>query len=178
MCSEHGFTLWELIWTIALAAVIAVLGIPSMQRFVLDQRRTADVNGFVTSVQLARSEAAKRHRLVVLCSTQDGSACTDTAAGYQAGWMVFANDDAERPPARDPGEDLIFAWQPEIDGTIRSNRSYFEFRPFLRRSTNGTVTFCDRRGAAAARAVIVSYTGRPRTSAQGPARRLSCAEFP
>jgi hypothetical protein len=42
---------------------------------------------------------------------------------------------------------------------------------------NGTVTFCDTRGPAAARAVIISYTGRPRVSDRGPGRRpLVCPQ--
>ena len=60
-------------------------------------------------------------------------------------------------------------------GTITANRASFQFRPFFWRSTNGTVTFCDERGVAAARAVIVSYTGRPRVSDRGPGRALTCA---
>ena len=52
-------------------------------------------------------------------------------------------------------------------GSITANRRLFEFRPFGRRSTNGTVTFCDRRGAEQARAVVVSFTGRPRVTRNG-----------
>lgn len=178
MDSGRGFTLWELLWTLGLAGVISALGIPALQRFVMDLRRTADVNAFVTSVQLARSESAKRRQVVVLCNTRDFSSCADRTSGYEIGWMVFADDDADQPPGRNEDEDLIFTYVPEIEGTIRSNRAHYEFRPFLRRSTNGTVTFCDSRGSAAARAVIVSFTGRPRTSGEGPGRRLSCAQLP
>jgi type IV fimbrial biogenesis protein FimT len=60
-------------------------------------------------------------------------------------------------------------------GTITSNRPYYEFR-VGRRSTNGTVVFCDRRGTAAARSVIVSYTARPRVADRdADGRPLQCA---
>lgn len=177
MDSGRGFSLWELVWTLALAAVVLALGTPALQRFILDLRRTADVNGFVTSVQLARSEAAKRRKVIVLCNTADRIICAGRGSGYEIGWMVFVNDDSDRPPVRDAGENLIFSYVPEIEGTVRSNRAYFEFRPFLRRSTNGTVTFCDRRGSAAARAVIVSFTGRPRTARRGSSGPLDCARL-
>ena len=79
--------------------------------------------------------------------------------------MVYVNLDDDYPPRRSAVEPLIFVHAAEIAGTIVSNRPYYEFRPG-RRSTNGTIVFCDARGATAARAVIVSYTGRPRVSAR------------
>jgi type IV fimbrial biogenesis protein FimT len=73
---------------------------------------------------------------------------------------------------------LIYAHVPALDGTIVGNRPLFEFRPLLRRSTNGTVVFCDRRGTPAARAVIVSYTGRPRVDQVDPdGKPLVCASL-
>jgi len=176
MDPRAGFTLWELLCTLAVAAVVLGLGVPGFERFALDARLTADVNGFVTAIQLARSEAAKRGHNVVLCKTADLRSCGDAEIGYEAGWMVFVNEDGLAPPARSDAEPLLLAYSPVTVGTIRSNRSLYHFRPFLVRSTNGTITFCDRRGAAAARAVIVSYTGRPRTSSRGPGNRaLVCA---
>jgi type IV fimbrial biogenesis protein FimT len=152
------------------------IGVPSFQRFALDARRTADVNAFVGAVQLARSEASKRGRSVIVCKTVDRIACGGDEIDFDAGWMVFVNADDAYPPARAASEPLILAYAPKIEGTIVSNRPFYEFRAYRRRSTNGTVTFCDARGPADARAVIVSYTGRPRTAAVGPGNRpLTCA---
>ena len=159
-----------------IVAVLATVGIPSLGSLALDARRTADINAFVTSIQLARSEAAKRSAAVIVCKTADLSGCGDAGLHYEGGWMVFVDTDGDSPPRRDPGEPLIHVYEPGIEGTIRSNRARFVFRPYYRRSSNGTVTFCDRRGAEAARAVIVSYTGRPRVSDVGPGGRpLECA---
>ncbi len=166
----RGLTLLELLFALAVGAVLLAAGVPALERLSLDARRTADVNAFVTAVQLARSEAAKRGRVIVVCGSADSSTCTPD---YSAGWLVFVDEDGR--PGRAADEPLLFAYRATIEGTISSNRALYEFRPFRRRSTNGTVTFCDRRGAAAARAVIVSYTGRPRVSATGPGRPLSCA---
>lgn len=174
MHRSAGFTLQELVLTLALTAVVVGIGAPSLTRFVLDNRRTADINAFVTAVQLARSEAAKRARPVVLCQSTDMLSCGDPD-DYGLGWIVFVNEDGKRPPARSPREPLLLGHSPASDGPIHSNRRSFEFRPFYRRSTNGTVTFCDRRGAAEARAVIISYTSRPRVADRGPGnRKLTC----
>ncbi len=172
----RGLTLWELLWVLAIAGTIMAWSVPEFSGFLLNARRTADINAFVTAVQLSRSEAVKRGRPVVLCKTLDREACADNGVRFDSGWMVFVDIDDSQLPSRSPDEDLLFFHLPQIAGTITANRRLFEFRPFGWRSTNGTVTFCDRRGSAQARAVIVSYTGRPRVSGQGPGgRKLACA---
>jgi type IV fimbrial biogenesis protein FimT len=175
-----GFTLWELVWTLLVASVLVGIAVPSFEAVSLDARRTASVNGLVLAIQVARSESAKRGRSVALCASADGLTCTAPVRDYSRGWIVFVNDDGDRPPRRSPDEPLVYSHQPDLIGTILANRDVFEFSPYYaRRSTNGTVVFCDRRGTAAARAVIVSYTGRPRVdgvAADGSA--LPCARLP
>jgi len=160
MRGVRGFTLWELLCALGVAGLLVGLGAPALSDFLLDGRRTADVNALVLAVQLARSEAAKRGRPVIVCPTADRVRC---GGAFAAGFMVYVNLDDQYPPERTGAEPLLYAHAPEITGTITSNRPYYEFR-VRRRSTNGTVVFCDRRGAAAARAVIVSYTARPRVA--------------
>lgn len=176
MPRNSGFTLLELLVTLAAAAVAVGLGVPSFRGLTLDARRTADVNAFVLAVQLARSEAAKRGRTVVVCKTVDAQHCATRERAFTAGFMVYVELDGARPPQRGPGEPVLFSYTPRLRGSIIANRELFALRPYLRRSTNGTVVFCDARGAPSARAVIVSYTGRPRaasTAADGTP--LACA---
>ncbi len=173
--AARGMSLWELMLTLALVSVLLGLAVPSFEDVVLDNRRAADVNMLVGSIQLARNESIKRARPVVLCKTRDPTTCAGEGVHWEHGWMVFANEDDDSPVVRDPDEPLLRAHQPAIAGTIRGNRGTFHFRPGFWRSTNGTITFCDRRGAAKARAVIISYTGRPRVSDTGPGRPLVCA---
>jgi type IV fimbrial biogenesis protein FimT len=175
--SRDGLSLWELLWCLSVVGVVLALGIPSFRTFLLDARRTADINAFVAAVQLARSEAAKRGTPIVLCKTADGARCGGQELRFDTGWMVFANTDDIRPPQRGATEELLLHYQPVTTGPIAANRRLFEFRAFGWRSTNGTVTFCDARGQG--RAVIVSYTGRPRVADIGPGgRALICADLP
>ena len=174
-----GVTLWELLCVLAITGTLVSLGVPAFRGFLLDARRTANVNGFVVAVQLSRSEAAKRGMPVVLCKTLDRRACAGNESHFDSGWMVFVNTDDDRPPNRALDEALLYFHAPQTTVSISANRRLFEFRPFGWRSTNGTVTFCDDRGNAHARAVIVSYTGRPRVAAEGPGgRTLQCANVP
>jgi type IV fimbrial biogenesis protein FimT len=174
--TRRGFTILELMFTLLVVAVLVAAGVPAFKWLLLDSRRTADINTFITSIQLARSESAKRSAPVIVCKTSDFRVCGGPAVHYERGWMVFVDEDNDNPPEVDPFETLLFSYRPMTAGTIRSNRSRYTFRPYFRRSTNGTVTFCDQRGDSAARAVIISYTGRPRVSDRGPGdRRLTCA---
>lgn len=161
----RGFTLWELLCTCVILGIVLGLAVPSVRAAALDSRRTAEINELVLAVQLARSEAAKLGRAVVVCKSADRLRCGGDDVRFDAGWIVFVNTDDVRPPQRSADEPLLLAHAPLGRGTISSNRAYFEFRSFQRRSVNGTVVFCDDRGPAAARAVIVSYTGRPRVAA-------------
>jgi type IV fimbrial biogenesis protein FimT len=173
---HRGFSLLEFLFVVLIITVALTAGIPSLKWLTLDARLTADVNALVTSIQLARSESAKRSLPVVVCKTSDRQICGDSSVHFEQGWMVFVDEDGDNPPALDPEEQLLFVYQPRIIGAIRSNRPRYTFRPHFSRSTNGTITFCDQRGADAARAVIVSYTGRPRVSDRGPGgRSLVCA---
>ena len=152
---RHGYTLLELLITLLIGTVLLTLGTPAFTGVLLDSRRTADVNAFVTAVQMARSESAKRAIAVRVCSTEDGASCAGLGTQFDSGWLVVAADAEDSPLA---------SYRPAIRGAIRSNRSAFVFRPGFRRGTNGTVVFCDQRGSEHARAVIISYTGRPRVS--------------
>ncbi len=171
---ELAFTVWELLCSLAIVAIIVSTATPAMQNVILDAKLRASVRTFVAAVQLARTEAAKRGRTVVLCQSPDLSTCGQNF-DYTAGWIVFADVERERLPQRSQSERVLRADAPPFEGSILANRRAFEFRPFQKRSTNGTVTFCDRRGEDKARAVVVSYTGRPRVAKLASGRRaLSC----
>jgi type IV fimbrial biogenesis protein FimT len=171
---QRAFTLVELLACLAVMAVLAAWGIPSFAALARDSARTREVNQFVQAVYLARSEAIKRNGVVSLCPSPNGSTCSP-ATRWDGGWLVFVNADHDSPAARDGGEELLRVYEPWDAGRILSNRTTLSFRPFGQVGVTATVTFCDDRGAAAARAVIISQTGRPRVSSRNASGgALSC----
>lgn len=171
--SCYGMTLIELLLVVSVVAILLANALPSFRETIMDSRRTAAINELVGTIQFARGEAAKRNREVVLCPSGGGRQCT--ADPWNLGWLVFANLDKDSPARLDAGEPLLYV-KPARDGLeITANRLAFRFRPLGVRSVNGTITFCDSRGAQYARAVIISYTGRPRVSARDASnQRLQC----
>lgn len=174
MSRARGFSLFEVMLAVAIAGILASLAAPAFTTLVLDSRRTAALNDFVIAIQLARSESVKRGAEVVLCKTGGRESCT-TTGDWQTGWIVFVNLDEDSPPVRDAPEPLVQVHAVVPKAKLTANRSSFTFRPFTSASTNGTVTYCDTRGVAAARAIIVSASGRPRISTRnGSGGVLKC----
>jgi type IV fimbrial biogenesis protein FimT len=134
---------------------------PLCREITLNAERAREVNQLLQAIYYARSEAIKRNGVVSLCPSLDGSTCT-TATAWQTGWLVFVNLDHDSPADRDAAEDLLRVYEPWPQGRITSNRTTLSFRAFGQSGVTATIAFCDDRGSAAARAVIISQTGRPR----------------
>lgn len=70
--SAKGFTLIELMVTLAVLAILAAVGIPSFQRLAAENRVSSQANSTQAALQFARSEALKRRCDVVV--SQEGQA--------------------------------------------------------------------------------------------------------
>ncbi|MFC4314972.1 GspH/FimT family pseudopilin [Steroidobacter flavus] len=159
-----GFTLLELMVTLSVAGVLLGLTAPTFRGMWLDSQRALAVNGSMHSIFLARSSAITYHRTVSICRSADGQTCSPDTTNWQLGWIVFVNEDRDEPPVRDRNERVLVTQAALPGGTITSNRRGYSFKPYLRSVVNGTVVFCDRRGSAHARAIIINIAGRPRVS--------------
>lgn len=163
--SGRGLTLLDLIITLAIAAIIATAGVPAFNNVVGNARRTSAVNDLIAAIQVARTNAIRRNQQLVICPDDGQPICTSNG-DWRNGWVVFVNTDLDWPPRLDDNDEIVHRHGKVSNIGIDSNRPYYSFRRIGLRSTNGTLTICDNRGPEHARAVIVSYTGRPRVSRQ------------
>jgi type IV fimbrial biogenesis protein FimT len=83
--SNRGFTVLELMVTLAVAGVLVTVGIPGFTEIVRNNRVTAQTNELVSTLNLARTEAVKRGRNVQVEVTESGS-------GWAATVSVGGND--------------------------------------------------------------------------------------
>jgi type IV fimbrial biogenesis protein FimT len=158
-----GMTLPELLVTLAVAAILVTGGTAWLPRFVQEGRMVTEVNHFTTALAVARSEAVKQDRRVVLCPSRDGRRCGNSL-DWPAGWLLFASDDRER----DADEPLLQAGT--LMGTGISMRSGNQRKRIVyypdgsSGGSNASFTFCDRHSRARPRVICLSNTGRPRLS--------------
>jgi type IV fimbrial biogenesis protein FimT len=170
-----GVTLLELMISLTIIAILGGMAAPAFSGMWQDTQRTTAVNGFIHSVFLARSTAVQSSHTVTICRSTDTQTCSHRTDDWQAGWIVFVDADDDQPPMRDPNERVLAVFQAWPGGTITSNRRSYSFRPDIHRVVNGSIVFCDRRGASHARAVIINSAGRPRVSSlDSNGRPLRC----
>jgi type IV fimbrial biogenesis protein FimT len=162
---SHGFTLYELAITLLLIAIVAGLGLPQLSRTIARNRQGTEINALFHAIHLARKESIMRRQVVSICPSFDGSSCS-AGRDWSAGWIMFNNRDKDEPPAIDAGEPVIQAHRTAEDVRITANRRGFTLRATQKRATNGTVVVCDEAGRIPPKALVVSYTGRPRVATE------------
>lgn len=86
--SAGGFTLLELLTTMAVVAVLLTVGVPGFFDIVRNNRAAANANEMVSALSVARSEAIRRGARVAVCPSSNGTACTGT---WSDGWIVIAD---------------------------------------------------------------------------------------
>lgn len=156
-------TLYELLVTLSIAAIVLSVGLPSFGRLIADQRLRAQVDPLFHAIHLARKISITRRQVATLCPSIDGNRCSNQY-DWSPGWILFVNVDRDWPAERDDNEPLLRWHQGDERVRIVSNRRSFTLRATELRATNGTLIVCDRAGRTASRGLVVSYTGRPRVA--------------
>lgn len=146
--SGAGFTLVELMITIAIVAILLTVVAPSLFAFLLSTRLASQAKDIVSDVRLARSEAAARGQWVVMCPSTDGTTCTNTVATWPLGRVVFV--DTNRNGTLDSGE-AILQYSAALPGSTNVATTGFgtavpiTFNPYgamMPLGTTGTFTLC------------------------------------
>lgn len=94
---HSGFTLLELLTVVTIAGLLLAVAVPSMRAFIQNGRMTGSANDLVRTLQVARSEAIKRRRNVVVCTAADPLSTTPACDDEPTlnGWFVFVDNNAD-----------------------------------------------------------------------------------
>ena len=125
-----GFTLIEMMVTIALIAIFAALAVPAYNNFIAGNRAATEMNTFVSDLQYARVVAMENGTSATMCVSTDGETCKDSG-DWNEGWIVFldrngdgtvdAGENLLRVQAALPGGDSLTG-NSNVEDTITFNR--------------------------------------------------------
>ena len=158
--TRRGFTLYELLLTLLLLSILASLGLPSFEAMLARSRQSVEINALFHAFHQARKESVMRRRTVTLCPSEDGHSCAANA-DWSSGWIMSQDPDSSQVDA-----DASILLSHRVGDRIRitANRRTFTLRATVRRATNGTIVVCDAQDRVRPKALIISYTGRPRVA--------------
>lgn len=165
---QRGFTLLELLVTVAVAAILIGIAVPALTSFIQNSRDTAESDSLISSLQYARSEAVKEDAPVKVCTSANvANGANATCSGsnsWDSGWIVITT----------AGTPAVLQASAPLGGSNRLAGSFngggidqVEFLPDgMVQAAGGAgvylttyFTLCDPRGATYARAIEVSAIG-------------------
>lgn len=173
---QRGVTLIELLVTMSILAILLAIAGPSFVAMIQDNRRATRINDLVTALNYARSEAIKRGDEVSVCRSASGTGCA-AAGGWEQGYIVFT--DSDNGGDVDAGVDTVLRVFEALSGggsLTNNNQQVITYNASgFSPGEASSFTLCDLRGAAQARAIILSNQGRVRTdTVDGSGDALVC----
>jgi type IV fimbrial biogenesis protein FimT len=173
--AQFGFSLVELMVTVAIATILASLAVPSFRTMLVGRTVESTADTLVSDIRFARSEAIKRTTKVTICASSNGTSCTGTGALWKSGWIVFVDDGTGGTDGAVDTGDVVLRVQDAVTGitsiaaTDGSSRSFFVFQATgwsQAASQSFFVTPITGSGVTA-RLVCVSNKGRAAIRAKG-----------
>ncbi|MGI9239089.1 MAG: GspH/FimT family pseudopilin [Woeseiaceae bacterium] len=174
--SQKGFTLYELMITLAIVGVVLAIGVPNMVAYSQNSRMTGTANDFHAAFHYARSEASRAKTFISICASSNSMTATPSCTGdWKDGYIVFLDLDGNIQTG--VGDTILRAEPALREGVtfkVINNAKYFGFAGTgLGRGQVGAnpsltqVIMCDDRGNitaaggnSAARLFVATPLGR------------------
>jgi type IV fimbrial biogenesis protein FimT len=189
MKNQDGFTLIEMMVTLAISAIMITSGVPAFQHIVQTNRQAAQSAMVVRALQFARTEAIRQAADVTVCSGSatggpNGTAACRNNPDWSNGWIVFIDhgnagefDKSDKLlhvfPALDAGATLTShlgavggkhdhkPHEEDSQGPIDTGPTFVNYTGTGLSDTSGYFTLCN--GRSTATAIEISPTGAVHT---------------
>lgn len=93
----RGYTLLELVVTLALAAILTAVALPAFRSTLDRQRATTSVHLLTAQFAQARSTAITRAEVVSVCPSRGDGRCREDG-DWSEGWILFRDPDRDGQP--------------------------------------------------------------------------------
>ncbi len=144
---NRGYTLLELMVTVAIAAVVAALAAPAFNNVIEKQRVRSAADALISSLSLARSEAITRNSTVTVAQKN---------SSWTTGWTLVAGGTTLRDESGVTGV------------TITGSAGSFQFSNSGRATASMTFSIVPDSGDTShQRCVSLSLSGKPRSAEGG-----------
>jgi type IV fimbrial biogenesis protein FimT len=182
---ERGFTLIELMVTLTIAAVLALVVAPGLTAYKRNAELTSTINTLLSAINAARSEAMKRGMKAMVVPVDHSH--------WSSGWIIFV--DKDRDGAYNEEKDITVLTQGPIESyfSISGTGSAAGSAPYIlydgsgySRQTGGgfsaltlSLSRNDLTGRPLyeqTRRVVIAKTGRVRACKPASANDATCAE--
>ncbi len=182
-----GFTLVELMVTVAVAAILMAIAVPNMRSVIQNTRISNQINELTSDLNFARSEAIKRGSdtavsNVTICKSDNPTAatptCNTTALGWDMGRIIFIDGTpavvatataAILPNGDHEAAEPLLRIREVLDGanTLTAGAQNLIVYTRMGGTTTGLAAefnLCDGRGASYGRTLTIGPTGRATVS--------------
>lgn len=157
--NTKGLSLLELMITVAIAAMMAAVGVPALRNFNQKIEARADISGIYMAIQIARSHAVTQSKFTTMCGLEGGKC----SKNWGKNLTIF--EDSNKNRIMDAGETVIQRL-PNIASKykeLKFNRTHLTYRPTGRSPTSaGSLVYCYKSSAPHSKAWVIAASGRIR----------------
>ncbi|MEQ5837762.1 GspH/FimT family pseudopilin [Marinobacter sp. NFXS9] len=159
-----GYTLLELLITLAVAAVLLSIAAPSFENLIVTTKADEARNDLYSMFQFARSKAISDKSTVTVCPLDDSGSCTS-----QWKHKISVFEDANSNSQLEPDDQVIRTLSLDMGDwnvlKIPTSRPQFQWNAIgTANGSAGSLEICNPKSQKGARALIISFAGRVRTS--------------
>ena len=142
---KNGFTLFELIVTLAISAILVMIALPHFHQLMAEQELKRIQYSLQSSLKIARSHAFTHHSNVGICPTQNFVQCSKQ--NWNTGFLIFM--DRNRNRQIDDSEYILYTEKTALKygtldwrGTLNIPSVTFNAQQGLPIGSNGSFFYC------------------------------------
>lgn len=162
-----GFTLIELVVTVAILSIVSLVSVGPLSKFIESNKVGADTQKVISIITTARSKAISSKIQITICGVSNAKKCSRDWLDIQ----VFNRSDKQN------------LHQDKLQSNLSSAKWYaFQNKPGLTISSsgftahqNGTLYLCHKNHTDLHRAIVVSKSGRVTVDKESPKLQKRCS---